>query len=97
MVENLPRAEYFVLDFKRVLSLNECACGLFYQLLLDASALGKTFLFAQIINVPLLRRYMQAKLGKQGRNPFQSFSKTGPRTRVVREPAAGGDAAGARQ
>jgi glutaminase len=73
VVENLPRADYFVLDFKRVLSLNECACGLFHQLLLDASALGKTFLFAQIKNVPLLRRYLQAKLGKEGETSFRVF------------------------
>jgi glutaminase len=73
VAETMPNAEYLILDFKRVLLLNECACGLFYQLLLDATAQGKTLLFIQTKNVPLLRRFMRAKLREQFETTFRVF------------------------
>src|SRR5258708_815439 len=54
-----------LLDLKRVLGINESACRLFYQLLVKLSDAGKSMGFAHTEHIPLLRRYMTAKLEKR--------------------------------
>ncbi|MBC8096897.1 MAG: glutaminase A [Akkermansiaceae bacterium] len=74
IVENMADAEFLLLDFKRVLTLNECACRLFCQLLLETSTLGKHLYFIQVQPLPLLRRYMRIKLGAQFEKTFHVFA-----------------------
>src|SRR5262249_18710892 len=59
----LESVNYLIFDFKRVLSLNESACRLFYRLLTKVTALRKAILFVHANRWPLLRRYIKAKLG----------------------------------
>jgi glutaminase len=65
--------QYLILDFKRVLTLNESACRMFYEVLQKLSAQGKPVLFTHTARVTLLRRYMKAKLGKRFEKLFQPF------------------------
>jgi len=65
--------QQLILDFKRVLTLNESACRLFYEMLLKLAAQDKPALFSHISHLPLLRRYLKAKLGKRFEKVFQPF------------------------
>jgi len=73
LIENFEATEQLVLDFKRVLTLNESACRLFYELLLKLTAQDKPTLFSHFCHLPLLRRYLKAKLGKRFEKVFQPF------------------------
>ena len=73
VIENFDATHQLILDFKRVLTLNESACRLFYELLLKLDAQDKPALFSHINHLPLLRRYMKAKLGKRFEKVFQPF------------------------
>ncbi len=73
LIENIEDTEQVVLDFKRVLTLNESACRMFYEVLLKLTAQDKPALFSHISHLPLLRRYMKAKLGKRFEKLFQAF------------------------
>jgi glutaminase len=72
LMENLD-ADYFILDFKRVLGIGESACHLIYQSLEKLRARGKTMLFAHPARVPLLRRFMHIKLAKRFDEDFRAF------------------------
>ncbi len=76
VVEHLAEVDHFILDFKRVLSINECACGLFYQLLVDLRAQGRTLLFAHLERARLLQRFMRIKLGERFDATFRPFDDT---------------------
>ncbi len=73
LVENLDGTQQLILDFKRVLTLNESACRLFYEVLLKLSAADKPILFTQTAHLPLLRRYLKARLGRHFDKLFQPF------------------------
>jgi glutaminase len=73
VIENLTEADWVILDLKRVLSINECACGMFHQLLVNLSAQAKSLLFAHPDRVPLLRRFMRIKLGDRFDEDFRAF------------------------
>jgi glutaminase len=73
VMESLVATEQLVLDFKRVLTLNESACRLFYELLVKLSGLGKPVIFTHNARLPLLRRYLKAKLGKRFEKLFHAF------------------------
>jgi glutaminase len=73
VIENFEATQQLVFDFKRVLTLNESACRLFNELLLKLSAAGKPVLFTHTASLPLLRRYLKAKLGKRFEKLFQPF------------------------
>jgi glutaminase len=62
VMQNLDSIAYLLLDLKRVLTLNESACRLLYQLLCKLSDLNKSVVFAHAQHLPLLRRYMKVKL-----------------------------------
>jgi glutaminase len=76
ITETFPTAEYVILDLKRVLTVNESACGLFHQLLVQFSARSRALLFACADHVPLLRRLMRLKLGEDRAGAFCSFDDT---------------------
>jgi glutaminase len=62
LMEALEEVRHVILDLRRVLSLNESACRLFYEALESLAKLDKTLLFTHADRFPLLRRFMKAKL-----------------------------------
>ena len=78
IMECLDSTDYLVLDFRRVLSLNESACHLLYQLLLKSSKAGKSLIFTHADRTPLLRRFMKAKLGSRYEELFRVFDDNDP-------------------
>lgn len=75
LMGNLSGLSYLIVDFKRVLSLNESACRLLCQLLCKFAEVGKPMLFVQVGELPLLRRYMKAKLGARCDELYQEFEE----------------------
>ena len=73
VIETAAAAEHIILDLKRVLSINECACGMFHQLLLNLAAQGRALLFAHPDRTPFLRRFMKIKLGERFGEQFCHF------------------------
>jgi glutaminase len=73
VVENMEGVDYILLDFKRVLTLDECAGRLLYQLLVQLTGLGKTLVFVHSRNVPLLRRYLRVKLRERFDSEFRAL------------------------
>jgi glutaminase len=69
--EQVESAEHIVFDFKRVLTINESACRLFYQILVKFAHLGKEVIFTHTETLPLLRRYMKIKLGPSRADLFR--------------------------
>ena len=65
VIEGLDAFDFLVLDMRRVLTLSESACWLFSELLAKAHKRGKVIVFSHTQKVPLLRRYMSARLGAQ--------------------------------
>lgn len=62
-----------ILDLRRVLTVNECACGMLYQLLRNFLDSGRTLIFSSINRLPLLQRVFRFKLGAQFGNDFRRF------------------------
>lgn len=73
VIESCDGTDFLILDFKRVLSLSESACRLFYQLLCKLSGLNKSVLFTHVDRLPLLGRYMKIKLGSHSGDLFRVF------------------------
>jgi glutaminase len=73
IVAELNQTEYLVLDFKHVLSHNESAGRLIYQLLRKLADQDKSVLFVHTDRHSLLRRYMKAKLKDQFERLFEVF------------------------
>ena len=73
VVENLDGVDFILLDFKRVLTMNECACRLLHQLLVQVTGLGKTLVFVHGKDVPLLRRYLRVKLRDRFESEFRAL------------------------
>jgi len=61
-------------DLKGVLTINESACRLFYEVLRKLSDLGKSVLFTYAERRPLLRQYMKARLGPRYQELFRSLA-----------------------
>jgi glutaminase len=62
VVEGVESIKHLILDFKRVLTINESACRLLHDVLQKLSGLGKSVLFTHTDRLPSLRRYMKRKL-----------------------------------
>jgi glutaminase len=73
IMESLESTEYLLVDFKHVLSLNESACRLFYHLLRKITERDNAMLFVHTDRLPLLRRYMKAKLNSQCDEIYRTF------------------------
>lgn len=78
VIENIETTDYLLLDLKRVLSLNESACRLLHQLLVKLADRGKSLLFSHADRMPLLRRFMKAKLAKRYEELFRVFDDNDP-------------------
>jgi glutaminase len=73
VIENVTEIDHLILDFKRVLTINESACRLFYQMQGKLVNLGKPVLFSHSSRLPLLRRYFKVKLGADFAEQFRAF------------------------
>src|SRR6185369_8688954 len=78
VLEHLEGTDSVVLDFRRVLSLNESACHLFYRLLLGLAETGRALLLTHIGHLPLVRRFMKVKLGERFEDLFRVFEDNDP-------------------
>ena len=102
VIERAAEIEYCIMDFKRVLSINESACRLFHALLKTLSEAGKNIVFTHTARFPLVRRYMKTKLGGEFSKLFRPFDDDDQALEwcedqllgEVLEPAGDGDAAG---
>ncbi len=73
VIENAASIEHLILDFKRVLTLNESAVRLLYEVLIKLSALNKSVLFTHTEHLPLLRRYLKVKLAGRYEELFRAI------------------------
>jgi glutaminase len=73
VIASLDDMTALILDLKHILSINESASRLIYQLLLKLQAQGKTVLFTNVSRAPELRRYMRAKMKSDFATLFQQF------------------------
>ncbi len=76
LIEQAAEIESVILDFKRVLTVNESACRLFAGLLTEFAAAGKHVLLAHTDYVPPFRRYLKLRLGDRFAEVFHSFDDT---------------------
>ncbi len=73
IMENFTRIEQLVLDLRRVQTLNESACRLFWHLVCKLGEAGKQTFFTHADRHPLLRRYFKAKLGRRCEELFRAY------------------------
>jgi glutaminase len=78
IMSSLNSLRFLLLDFKRVLSINESACRLVFQVLSKLSELGKSVLFVHADRMPALRRYMKARLGAHCEEIYQVLNDEDP-------------------
>ena len=78
IMEHLEETESLVLDFKRVLGMNESACHLLYRLLVKFGDTGRALLFTHAGHLPLLKRFMRAKLGDRYDGLYRLFEDNDP-------------------
>jgi glutaminase len=79
--EVLGRSEeldYLVLDFGHVLTINDTAARLLYELTMGLVKEGKTVLFTHPERVPLLGRVFRTKLGAEATDVFRTFEENDP-------------------
>ena len=74
ILEQAAGAQYFILDLKRVLSLNESAGHLLHSLVGKLSEAGVTVLFTHCDHLSLLRRMMKKKFAGQFAELFAVFA-----------------------
>ncbi len=70
--EGLESTGQLILDCSRVLTINESACRLLYELLLRLTEQGKPVLFTFTDRSLLLRRYMKVRLGDRFAKVFHA-------------------------
>ena len=73
IVDKSRDADYFIVDLKRVLTLDQSACRLFYQLLLKLAGSDKQLLFTNCDGFPVLGRYMLRKLTGADKGLWKSY------------------------
>ncbi len=73
VLDDSSAIEQLILDFKSVLSINESASRLIYQLVTKFAEVGKPVLFTHSGRLPLIRRYFKLKMGAQFEALFHAF------------------------
>lgn len=73
IVTTFGDASPLVLDFKRVLSINESACRFLFRMLERLRAQGAQAVLAHSRHLPLLKRYFKAKLGPDFDRVYRAF------------------------
>jgi glutaminase len=78
IIEGMESIEHLIVDFKRVLGINESACRLLCEVVRKLSHRSKSVLFAHANRAPLLRRYMKVRLGPRFEELFREFDDLDP-------------------
>lgn len=78
VTEEAENLDYLVLDFGHVLSINDTAARLIFELAMSLSTEGKTFVFTHPDRVPLLGRVFRAKLGGKAAEVYRTFGDNDP-------------------
>ena len=73
IVGTLEEADFFIIDLKRVLTIDQSTCQLFFQLLLKLAHIGKELVFTNCASYPELERYMRRHLQHRSDAAWQSF------------------------
>jgi glutaminase len=73
IVSKETETDFFIVDFKRVLTLDQSTCRLFYSLLMKLEAAGKQLLFANCEGFPTLGSYIRRKLGHADSGLWRNF------------------------
>ncbi len=73
VLSSFTRLSVVLLDFKHVLSINESATRLLYQLLLKLREQGAPLVFTNTARMTQLRRYMKLKLKEEFDSQFHAF------------------------
>lgn len=76
VTNHLGEMWHVLLDFKRVLSINESACYLLHQLLLQLAEAGVATHLTHADHLPALRRYLHAKFGPDLESGGRRFGDT---------------------
>ena len=71
----LDHLDTVIIDLKHVVSMNESASRLFYQMLVKLQERGRLPVFTNSTRVPQLRRFMKAKLKEQFEQQFRDFEE----------------------
>jgi glutaminase len=74
VLDSFHRLRFLILDLKHVLAIDESACRLLLQLGTRLSEQNRSIVFSRTGHLPLLRRYMKAKLGAQFESTYQVFA-----------------------
>ncbi len=77
-VEKSANTDFLLLDFGHVLSINDPAARMLYELTLKFMKEGKVVVFTHTDRVPLLGRVFRAKLGADAGNYFRAFADNDP-------------------
>jgi glutaminase len=77
-MERIDSLDFLLLDFAHVLSINDPAARMLYELTLKFAAEGKTIVFTHVDRVPLLGRVFRAKLGPEAGTRFLTFAENDP-------------------
>ncbi len=78
IAERTAGREALILDFRHVQTINESACRLLHDVLLQLHAAGIAVLFTEIGSASPLRRFMKAKLGTRFAEVFRIFDELDP-------------------
>jgi glutaminase len=73
VMEQTDQIEHLILDFKRVISINESACRMLYEVFERFASAAKPILFSHSAPLPLLRRYFKIKLGRRFADLYRAF------------------------
>jgi glutaminase len=73
IISKQEEADFFIVDFKRVLTLDQSTCHLFHHLLMKVETAGKQLLFSNCDGFPELGTYIRRKLGPAHSHLWRSF------------------------
>ena len=73
VIEDFDATQQLILDFKRVLTLNESACRLFYEVLIKLVGAGQTRALHALRPPAIVAPLHEGRLGKRFEKLFQPF------------------------
>jgi glutaminase len=73
IISRQAEADFFIVDFKRVLTTDQSTCRLLYRLLIKLESAGKQLLFANCEGFTNLGGYIRRKLGQADIGLWRSF------------------------
>jgi glutaminase len=73
VVNSIQGADYFIIDCKRILTLDQSSCRLLYQLLMKLADHGKQLVFTNCDPYPQLGKYIRRKLRGSDETLWRSY------------------------